>query len=233
MPTKKSIKPKGRKRKRQTFDKRLVLAALILIGLLGLVVAGLAPAKTAKSTGSQTKTEQQSTASSTKSKQPKAATPTNSSDTPSRPSSSSSSQNKQSSNSGSTQTNNTAPVSQQGVAAPVFTPTASVSKIFEEITACVRERYIFSGQITANMAGTVNWNWLRWDGGTSGVSGTVTFDSNGNTNDAMPSYDFWIHPNYDVSGWVALQLTWSGGNYTTPHSNFTYVDADVNPGGCP
>lgn len=217
--------------------KKLLIALVIVVVLLIWLVAVLAePDKKTTtssvpipSTSSDSSTSKQSSSSST----PATNTPTTSTAPTKNNSSAGGTTTKKATPSNSSSSTPTpTPSPSPAPAAPVFAPQVVTQKIFEEITVCSFERYIFNASASANMAGTVNWQWVRWDGGSSGVSGTMTFNSDGMTSDGITAYNFWIHPNYDVNGWVALKMTWPNGSYTSPHADFTYIASQVDLMGC-
>ena len=104
-----------------------------------------------------------------------------------------------------------------------FSSTSTASLADESTDHCNYQRYVFAGSVLANKTGTVNWVWVRWDGASTGVSGTVEFDSNGNPTSSIDDYTLDINPFVPATGWAALKVTWDGGTYTSSHVNFNHV----------
>lgn len=127
----------------------------------------------------------------------------------------------------STGTSSTTGTTSTTTPALVFTPTATAQKVYEHINLCTSEQFIFAASPHANTAGTVDWTWIRWDGGTSGVSGTLTFDASGNPTSSITGYSMTISPDFDVNGWLAVRFTWPGGTYTSNHADFFYDASKV------
>jgi|GEM_PF-6472265 len=103
-----------------------------------------------------------------------------------------------------------------------FAATASANLASESYDQCVAKTYVFSGSVSANKAGTATWYWVK-NGSLTGESGSITFDNEGNTSDSIPNYTLNLNPFTSTSGWVALKITWSGGNHTSSHVDYTFT----------
>lgn len=106
--------------------------------------------------------------------------------------------------------------------APTFSATSNASLTDSHIVQCVSESFTFSGVAYSTLAGTATWNWIRSDSVASGQSGTATFAADGTATGITPYVLTITGSHVDVSGWVALQLTWDGGTYTSSHTAFEY-----------
>ncbi len=126
-----------------------------------------------------------------------------------------------------------ATTSDSTTASVAFIASATASKTNEQIVQCVSDTYTFSGAVTANKSGTATWTWVRWDGTPTNQSGTATFASDGSTTDVVSPYTFTVNMTPDFTGWIALEVSWNGGNASSPHASFVFSSAAVNSGVVP